>query len=74
MENKYLDNNRVVSGETGWIEDTNRYFPFGGLMGDSYASDTHPYKYIGKELNRTRGLDWCDHGTRYYAPWQEVGA
>ncbi len=53
---------------------TNYYFPFDGLKGDCYASDTHPYKYIGKELNRTRGLDWCDHGTRYYAPWQEVGA
>ena len=27
-----------------------------------------PYKYIGKELDRTHGLDWYDHGARHYAP------
>ena len=25
-----------------------------------------PYKYIGKELDRTHGLDWYDHGARHY--------
>mgnify|MGYP004624285775 CR=1 FL=1 len=29
---------------------------------------TQPYKYIGKELDRTHGLDWYDHGARHYAP------
>ena len=27
-----------------------------------------PYKYIGKELDRTHGLDWYAHGARHYAP------
>ena len=27
-----------------------------------------PYKYIGKELDRTHGLDWYDHGARHYDP------
>ena len=39
---------------------------------------THPYKYIGKELDRTHGLDWYDHGARHYAPvtgrWNAVDA
>ena len=25
---------------------------------------TQPYKYIGKELDRTHGLDWYDHGAQ----------
>lgn len=29
---------------------------------------TQLYKYIGKELDRTHGLDWYDHGARHYAP------
>ena len=29
---------------------------------------TQPYKYIGKELDRTHGLDWYDHGARHYDP------
>jgi len=39
---------------------------------------TQPYKYIGKELDRTHGLDWYDHGARHYAPvtgrWNAVDA
>ena len=35
---------------------------------ESRESDhaTQPYKYIGKELDRTHGLDWYDHGARHY--------
>ena len=29
---------------------------------------TQPYKYLGKELDRTHGLDWYDHGARHYDP------
>ena len=29
---------------------------------------THPYKYIGKELDRTHGLDGYDHGARHDDP------
>ena len=74
----YLGNNRVVADETGRIEETNHYYPFGGLMGDSRSTATQPYKYIGKELDRTHGLDWYDHGARHYDPvtgrWNVVDA
>ena len=69
MENKYLGNNRItVSLADGRIEEANHYYPFGGLMGDSRNAATQPYKYIGKELDRTHGLDWYDHGARHYDP------
>ena len=64
----YLGNNRAVTDEAGRIEEINHYYPFGGLMGDSWATATQPYKYIGKELDRTHGLDWYDHGARHYDP------
>ena len=37
-------------------------------MGDSRNTGLQPYKYIGKELDRTHGLDWYAHGARHYAP------
>ena len=65
----YLGNNRVtVSLADGRIEEVNHYYPFGGLMGDSRNATTQPYKYIGKELDRTQGLNWYDHGARHYDP------
>ena len=64
----YLGNNRAVTDEAGRIEEINHYYPFGGLMGDSHNTATQPYKYIGKELDRTHGLDWYDHGARHYDP------
>ena len=74
----YLGNNRAVADEAGRIEEINHYYPFGGLMGDSRSTATQPYKYIGKELDRTRGLDWYDHGARHYDPvtgrWNVVDA
>jgi len=46
-------------------------------MGDSHNTTTQPYKYIDKELDRTHGLDWYDHGTRHYDPltgrWNVMG-
>ena len=65
----YLGNNRItVSLADGRIEEVNHYYPFGGLMGDSRNATTQPYKYIGKELDRTQGLNWYDHGARHYDP------
>ena len=41
-------------------------FAIAGSRESSHA--TQPYKYIGKELDRTHGLDWYAHGARHYAP------
>ena len=32
------------------------------------ATAVQPYKYNGKELDRTHGLDWYDYGARHMAP------
>lgn len=65
----HLGDNRVVLGENGEIEQVNHYYPFGGLMGESKSlASSQRYKYNGKELDRTHGLDWYDYGARMYDP------
>ena len=59
-------NVRVVANQNGEVEQVNHYYPYGGLMGESTNSDTQPYKYNGKELDRHHGLDWYDYGARWY--------
>ena len=59
-------NNRVVVDEDGTVEETNEYYPFGGLMVSSSSVSVQPYKYNGKELDRKGGLDWYDYGARQY--------
>lgn len=64
----HLGNNRVVAKADGTVEQTNHYYPYGGLMADiSTGSDLQPYKYNGKELDRMHGLDTYDFGARQYA-------
>ena len=63
-----VGNNRIVADAHGNVEEVNHYYPYGALMGDSRNATTQPYKYIGKELDRTHGLDWYDHGARHYDP------
>ena len=60
-------NNRVVADESGNIEETNHYYPFGGTFA-SAVSSTQPYKYNGKELDTKNGLNWYDYGARMYDP------
>ncbi len=65
----HLGNNRLVLGEDGGVEQVNHYYPFGGLMGESEnLASSQRYKYNGKELDRTHGLDWYDYGARMYDP------
>ena len=64
----HLGNNRVVAKADGTVEQTNHYYPYGGLMADiCTGSDLQPYKYNGKELDRMHGLDTYDYGARQYA-------
>jgi len=49
----------------GSVGQVNHYYPFGGLMRESYY-DGQPYRYNGKELDRMYGLDWYDYGARMY--------
>ena len=57
-------NNRVVADQNGTIEEVNHYYPFGGIF--ESTSSIQPYKYNGKELDRSKGLDWYDYGARQY--------
>ena len=62
----HLGNNRVVLDSNGNIMQVNDYYATGGLMGSSMEGESQRYKYNGKELDRTHGLDWYDYGARNY--------
>lgn len=72
----HLGNNRTVVNSNGTLEQVTHYYPFGGVFGDvSLNASTQEYKYNGKELDHTHGLDWYDYGARNYdaALWQWNG-
>ena len=62
----HLGNNRVVMAGDGTVEQVTHYYPFGGVMRESTNPGLQPYKYGGKELDRTSGLDAYDFGARMY--------
>ena len=57
-------NNRVIIKEDGTVQETNHYYPFGGVFASS--NNVQPYKYNGKELDTKKGLNWYDYGARHY--------
>ena len=57
-------NNRVVINQSGTVEETNHYYPFGGVFAST--GNAQPYKYNGKELDTKKGLNWYDYGARHY--------
>ena len=57
-------NNRVVINQSGTVEETNHYYPFGGVFASS--GNVQPYKYNGKEYDSKKGLNWYDYGARHY--------
>ena len=69
MKNRlYNSSNRADIDEFGDVRQVTNYYPFGGVFSTTaYNSgdDLQPYKYNGKELDRTHGLDWYDYGARY---------
>ena len=58
-------NNRVVFNQSGTIEQTNHYYPFGMTFGEGIDNSDNRYKYNNKELDRMHGLDLYDYGARY---------
>ena len=57
-------NNRVVISQSGTVEETNHYYPFGGVF--AATNNVQPYKYNGKEFDGKNGLNWYDYGARHY--------
>ena len=57
-------NNRVVINQSGSVEKTHHYYPFGDIFAST--NNIQPYKYNGKELDSKKGLNWYDYGARHY--------
>ena len=62
----HLGSNRVVFTPQDSIEQVNHYYAWGGLMDISSNEDAQRYRFCGKELLRDNGIDWYDHGARWY--------
>ena len=62
----HLGNNRVVINQSGTVEQTNHYYPYGGTFAST--STGQPYKYNGKEYDTHADLNWYDYGARHYDP------
>ena len=65
----YMGNNRMVVNKNGTKEQITHYYPYGGVIGDISTNESvQKYKFEGKELDRTFGLDNYDiHARQYYA-------
>ena len=62
----YMSNNRMVVCDS-IIEQINHYYPYGGIIGDISTNQSFQnYKFEGKELDRTFGLDNYDIQARQY--------
>ena len=57
-------NNRVVINSSGAVQETNHYYPFGGLFATN--GSVQDYKYNGKEFDPKGGLNLYDYGARHY--------
>ena len=73
----YMGNNRMVVKKNGTVEQITHYYPYGGVIGDiSTNENVQKYKFEGKELDRTFGLDNYDiHARQYFAmmpTWDKV--
>jgi RHS repeat-associated protein len=64
----HLGNNCVALSPSGTAEQVNHYYPFGGLLGESTGNTVQRFRYNGKELDRTHGLDWYVYGARHMSP------
>ena len=65
----YMGNNRMVVNKNGVTEQVTHYYPYGGVIGDISTNESvQKYKFEGKELDRTFGLDNYDiHARQYFA-------
>lgn len=68
----HLGNNRETLDAEGNVVQVTNYYPFGAPFCDDASSrgtGVQQYKYNGKELDMTHGLNTYDYGARqYYAP------
>jgi RHS repeat-associated protein len=69
--NDHLSNHRIVMDAAGAVKQVNNFYPSGTSIAE-YPRRTdqgvQPYKYEGKELDRTNGLDFYDFEARAFDP------
>lgn len=63
----YLGNNRAVAGPDSIIQQMH-YYPYGLSYAESVGMEVQPYKFGGKEYDKTAGLNIYDFGARWYEP------
>ena len=63
----YLGNNRAVAGPDSIIQQVH-YYPYGLSYAESVGMEVQPYKFGGKEYDKTAGLNIYDFGARWYEP------
>ena len=60
---------RIVMDASGNVKQVNNYYPSGTLMAERRTDQgVQPYKFGGKELDRTFGLDFYDFDARQFDP------
>ena len=67
--NDRLGNRRIVMDAAGTVKQVNNYYPSGTSMAERRTDQAvQPYKFGGKELDRTNNLDLYDFEARSYDP------
>jgi RHS repeat-associated protein len=64
----HLGSNRLVINQSGTVEQTNDYYPFGGQTAYAQQPVNQPYKYNGKEQQTLSYMTTLDYGARQYDP------
>ena len=64
----HLGSNRLVITQSGTVEQTNDYYPFGGQTAYAQQPVNQPYKYNGKEQQTLSYMTTLDYGARQYDP------
>ena len=67
--NDRLGNNRVVFDAAGTLKQVNNYYPSGTSLAERRTDqDVQPYKFGGKELDLTNGINFYDFEARSFDP------
>jgi len=67
--NDRLGNRRIVMDAAGTVKQVNNYYPSGTSMAERRTDQAvQPFKFGGKELDRTNNLDFYDFVARSYDP------
>lgn len=67
----HLGNNRIVLNSSGGVVQETNYYPSGTTIADyprRSEQGVQPYKYNGKELDRSHNMDFYDYEARVYDP------